>query len=538
MAPRIVVVGLGPSGPDLVSPRAIDLLGGAERRYLRTRWHPAAVVAGDAESFDDLYESTGSFDEVYAGIVEALVAAAERCSPGSYVAYGVPGSPLVAEKSVAMLRADSRVEVEVEPALGFLDLAWHRLSVDPVATGVRIVDGAEFAVEAAGERGPLLVAQCWSKEILSEVKLAAEGAGPVIVLQRLGGADEAVFEVEWDDLDRKVEPDHMTSLWIPAMAAPVAAELLRLDELVRTLRERCPWDRKQTHRSLTKHLIEEAYEVLDAIGGLPEDPPVAHSGEIIGAVATAPSAQSGSSIGDAAFEHLEEELGDLLFQVLFHARLAAEEGHFTVADVARRTHDKLVARHPHVFGEVIADTPEAVVSNWEQIKKEEKGRSSIMEGIPSSLPALAFAYNVQKKAASVGFDWPDPSGPFSKVDEEVGELRQALSDHGQASSEARSELGDLLFTLVNLARHLGIDPEIALRQSAATFRLRFEAMEAAADLGSTPLGSLSLEELDRLWEEAKGELADGAPPLPPPAFPAPSPGPAPAPRGSTDVETA
>jgi tetrapyrrole methylase family protein/MazG family protein len=225
----------------------------------------------------------------------------------------------------------------VVPAMSFVELAWARLGIDPFAEGVRLVDAESFALEAAGQPGPFLVAQCWSKEVLSQIKLSADPDHPaaraeaVTVLARLGLDDEKVFEVPWDELDRMVQPDHMTSLYVPAMAAPVAAELVALEELVRVLRERCPWDRAQTHRSLTRHLVEETYEVLDAIAFLER----------------ARDQDTGEEA--RAWDDLEEELGDLLFQVMFHARLAAEEGAFDLAQVAARTRSKLLRRrrrHP------------------------------------------------------------------------------------------------------------------------------------------------------------------------------------------------
>ncbi|HEX3623056.1 MAG TPA: MazG family protein, partial [Acidimicrobiales bacterium] len=242
-----------------------------------------------------------------------------------------------------------------------------------------------------------------------------------------------VTTVPWVDLDRAVEPDHLTSVFMPTAAPRVAAEVARFDELVRTLRARCPWDREQTHRTLTRHLLEETYEVLEAIEDLDVE-----AGE--------------------GFDHLEEELGDLLFQVVFHATLAAEEGHFTLADVARGIHDKLVHRHPHVFAGVEADTPDQVVSNWEQIKRDEKGRTSLMDGIGEGLPSLLYAHKVQRKAASVGLE------PVLAADDEG--------------------VGAALFALVDQARRAGVDPEAALRATAAGFRTRFVAAEAlAAKLG-------------------------------------------------------
>jgi tetrapyrrole methylase family protein/MazG family protein len=238
-----------------------------------------------------------------------------------------------------------------------------------------------------------------------------------------------VRTVAWDDLDRAVEADHLTSLYLPVGAPPVAAEVARFAELVRTLRERCPWDREQTHTTLTRHLLEETYEVLEAIESLDEP---------------------------GGVEHLEEELGDLLFQVVFHATLAAEEGSFTLADVARGIHDKLVHRHPHVFGNVEAETAGQVMRNWEQIKRDEKGRASIMDGIPGDLPSLLYAHKVQRKAASVGTE---------------------VEPVGDAATDA--EVGALLFGVVALARRSGIDPEAALRATTARFRDEFMEKESS-----------------------------------------------------------
>jgi tetrapyrrole methylase family protein/MazG family protein len=466
---RVVIVGLGPAGPELVTAETVAAIERIPHRWLRTARHPSAALLGGAPTFDDLYDTSSSFDEVYGAIVATVVDAAARHGE---VLYAVPGSPLVAERTVELLRADDRVAVIVLPALSYLDLAWGALGVDPLAAGVRLVDGRRFAVEAAGASGPLLVAQCDSRAVLSDVKLAVDDdaePGAVTVLQHLGLADQAVFEVAWDDLDRVVDPDHLTTLWIPSLEAPVGRELVRFHELVRTLRERCPWDREQTHRSLTSHLVEETYEVVDAI-------------------------ESGDD------DHLAEELGDLLFQVEFHAVIAEQEGRFTMADVARGIHDKLVHRHPHVFGSVAADDAEQVLVNWEAIKRAEKGRTSLFDGIPGGLPALAYAAKVQRKAASVGFDWDDVDGALPKIGEEAAELAAVAPSDGARAAE---ELGDLLFAVVNVARHLRVDPETALRAATVKFRTRFEAVEALAATRGQTLDALDLTALDALWDEVK-----------------------------------
>jgi tetrapyrrole methylase family protein/MazG family protein len=400
-----VVVGLGPAGAELLTAGTIAMIDAVPHRFLRTRRHPAAAAVAGAADFDEVYEAADSFEEVYAAIVEALVAAAIEHGE---VLYAVPGSPVVAERAVELLLADERVEVEVLPALSFLDLAWARLGVDPVALGARLVDGRRFEVEAAGERGPLLVGQCDQPHVLSDIKLSIDDGPDVVVLQRLGLAAESVRTVAWDDLDRDVVPDHLTSLWIPRLAEPVASEVERFHQLVRRLRAECPWDAEQTHASLTRHLLEETYEVLDALDHVDEDT-------------------------GAGFADLEEELGDLLFQVVFHSVLAAEEGQFTLADVARGIHDKLHARHPHVFDPQpgVNDTAH-LTAEWERRKVQEKGRASVMDGIPAALPALAYAAKVQKKAASQGVDWrtllPDVDPWAQAVLDLVDELRASGRD--------------------------------------------------------------------------------------------------------------
>jgi tetrapyrrole methylase family protein / MazG family protein len=436
-APRVVVVGLGPAGPDLTTVGAADRLAAAPARFLRTRRHPAAEPWAAAPSFDHHYETAATFDDVYRAIVEDLVVAAHE---DGEVVYAVPGSPHVLERSVATLLADDRVEVEVVPGMSFLELAWGHLGVDPVEAGVRLVDGHRFAVDAAGATGALLIAHCHANHVLSDLKLAYEDDEPdvAIVLQRLGLPDQRVVEVPWAELDQAVEADHLTSVFVPEVGAPVASELVRFAELVRTLRERCPWDREQTHASLTRYVVEETYEVVEAIAGY--DP------------------ETGEGVED-----LEEELGDLLFQVVFHATIAAESGAFTLADVARGIHDKLHRRHPHVFGDVAADDAGSVTATWEQMKREEKGRESVMDGIPAALPSLLYAHKVLSKADRIGAPTPAPVAP--------------------GAVDPAGELGSALLGLVAHAREQGLDAESALR--AATDSLRDAARAHEASDGAT-----------------------------------------------------
>ena len=230
----------------------------------------------------------------------------------------------------------------------------------------------------------------------------------------------------------------------------------------------CPWDREQTHASLRTTLLEEAYEVLEAI-------------------------DEGSS------PKLREELGDLLLQVLMQAGIAESSGEFDLGEVAQGVREKLIRRHPHVFGDVQVSGAEEVVRNWEAIKHAEYRRESALDGVQRSLPALQWAWSLQRRAAGVGFDWPDVAGVLEKVDEELAELRDASTPE-----ERESEFGDLLFTLVNVARRMGMNPEDALRAATGRFEARFRSMEQKARREGTGLKGMPAEDLDRRWEEAKG----------------------------------
>ncbi len=474
--PTVVVVGLGPGGDEYVTDHTRRLVAQHPHRFLRTSVHPSAHLVPDAVTFDHVYDTADTFDDVYTTIAEAIVAAATE---HGRVLYAVPGSPLVLERTVQHLRSDPRISCEIQPAMSFLDLVWARLGIDPVEAGVTLVDGHTFATAAAHNPGPLLVAHTHANWVLSDIKLAVDGATgdePVVILQRLGTDDERIVTTTWAELDRTVDADHLTSIFVPHLGAPVGAELVRFHELARTLREQCPWDQEQTHASLVRYLLEETYEVVDALAALDPDDP---------------------STDDA----LVEELGDLLYQIEFHAAIAEQEGRFTMADVARGVHDKLVRRHPHVFGDAVAADADTVVANWDAIKRAEKGRTSVFDGVPTSQPSLSYAYAVQRKAAKVGFDWPDVDGALPKIAEEAAEVREAA--RAGDDELVHEEVGDLLFAVVNVARHLGVEPEVALRAASQKFRRRFEHVEALATERGIALHDADLATLDALWDHVK-----------------------------------
>jgi len=246
-----------------------------------------------------------------------------------------------------------------------------------------------------------------------------------------------------------------------------------LVEIMARLRVCCPWDREQTHATLLPYLVEEAHEVVEAVDE-----------------------------GDA--EKLRDELGDLLLQIVFHAQIACEQGRFTVADVIDALANKMIRRHPHVFGDASISTTQEQMKSWELIKTQEAGirhRESLLDGIPKTLPSLLQSQRIQEKAGTVGCDWPQAHDVLAKLDEELAELRHAIA--GRQPESMRDELGDLLFTIVNLARRYGVDAEAALRQANVKFRRRFAAMERIAGGGATALANRSLDDLDALWQRAK-----------------------------------
>ena len=432
--PVVTVIGLGPAGSELCTTATLTAVAEHSHRLVRTARHPAVSVLGDSVvTLDHHYESAESSAEVYAGMVEEVVAAAKA---HGRILYAVPGSPMVAEHTVELLLVDDRVDVTLVPALSFLDLSWVRLKLDPLAAGVRIVDAHRFPVEAAGERGPMLIVQIDTVAVLADVVAALDQPPeePVTVLQGLGTSEERILQVAWDDLLSVVKPDHLTSLFVPRLSAPIALEIQRFVELVDVLRRECPWDAKQNHTSLRPHLLEEAHEVLEALDGFDE---VTGNGS----------------------DALEEELGDLLFQVVFHARIAADAGRFDLADVASGIHDKLYNRHPHVFPAAdglaitgIADLGDEtqLLANWDRIKQVEKGRESVLDGIPPTLPALAVAQKVLHRAAGIGVEPHLEAGLVSGVSND-------------------QELGELLLAVTMAARAAGLNAEDALREAVARF---------------------------------------------------------------------
>ncbi|HWQ61124.1 MAG TPA: nucleoside triphosphate pyrophosphohydrolase [Negativicutes bacterium] len=479
---EIVIIGLGPGDFGLITGQTLALLETRPALFLRTARHPA--VAGLAErgipftSYDSFYEQHATFDAVYAAITADVVA---KAGGAGRVVFAVPGSPAVAEKTVGLIRAaaeEAGISVTVLPAMSFLDLLYARLGLDPVE-GLTVTDAAEIANLPPDLGTALVVTQVYNSRVASDAKLSLMDVYPddypVTVARNLGLADEEIRTVPLYELDRLPVIDHLTSVYVPAKLRRAAAfSLDPVIDIMARLRSPggCVWDIEQSHRSLRRYIVEEVYEVLEAI-----------------------------DLADG--DKLCEELGDLLLQIVFHARIAEEAGEFSMQDVVDVVTEKMVRRHPHVFGETTVRDAAEVIVNWEKIKRREHPgeRPSVLDGVPKELPSLMRAYKLQAKAAKVGFDWNSVAPVWDKIYEELGELREAAA--GDDAAAVEGELGDVLFSIVNLARFFDIEPETSLNVTNNKFIRRFAYIEAAVKGRGLKWKDFTLEQLDALWNEAK-----------------------------------
>lgn len=479
--PNINLLGLGPGDPALLTRQAWEVLQSASEIYLRTRQHPTVASLPShlrLHSFDELYETAEGFEQVYAQIVQRILELGQRPEG---VIYAVPGDPFVAEATcpeIARRAREAGGTVRTVAGISFLEPTWRALGLDPFP---RLALADAFELASAHHPPfppdfPALIAQIHSRPMASDVKLTLMAhypdEHPVKLVHGAGTDAEHVEDLHLYEVDRSSHTGLLTSLYIPPLGEYTSFE--RFQEVVARLRapDGCPWDRKQTHHSLRPYLIEETYEALDALDA--EEP-----------------------------AKLAEEMGDLLFQIVIHAQIAAEEGDFTMADIVQGISTKLVRRHPHVFGDVQVEGVEGVLVNWEKLKAEEraaKGENakSLLDGVPKALPALAQSAAYQQRAARVGFDWPDVEGVFEKIAEELEEIRTAPSAAARAG-----EIGDLLFVVTHLANWCEVNPEDALRETNTRFRQRFTYIENAARAQGKEVSDLSVEEMNQLWETAK-----------------------------------
>jgi tetrapyrrole methylase family protein/MazG family protein len=444
----------------LITQRTMTLIVESPVVRLRTRVHPAASVLLDVLSYDQWYEAAESFDELYARIADDLCHLAAS-SPNGEVVYAVPGSPVVAERTVQLLRTRADVAVVCEPAVSVIDVACSVLGVDPVAVGLRILDALDSTEPFRGP-GPLLVLQTYSPEVLSVVAGRLHPDALVTVLFHLGLGDQRLVELRARELPSFREADHLTSIWIDAIRGPGEA-MEDLVSFARRLRAECPWDQEQTHASLTRHLLEESYEALDALEALV-------------------TAQEGGTLNDELVNHVEEELGDLLFQVVFHAELADEEELFNFATIADAVRDKLTYRHPHVFGDVRVNSASDVAERWETLKATEKGRSSVTEGIAIQLPALSLYAKLLAKSELVGRVTRSPEQARDAAIAALEELRFTTSNEIEVSSEDIAPAWSLvLVAVLEAARFAGVDLEGVLRASALRLLDEIRTIESSTE---------------------------------------------------------
>jgi tetrapyrrole methylase family protein/MazG family protein len=485
MASKIILLGLGPGDSTLLTRHAWQVLESTPEIYLRTSQHP--TVAGfppslQIHSFDDLYNQLPSFDDVYAHIIEKVLELGRRPQG---VVYAVPGHPFVAEATCPEIARRARLEglpVQIIEGLSFIEPTFTALGIDPLPH-LAIVDALELAsahVPPFPPDSPALIAQIHSKTIANEVKLTLMESypdeHPVKLVHAAGTPQVLVEQLPLHAIDQSQSIGLLTSLYLPPLEKGTSFEAFQ--EIIAALRapDGCPWDREQTHQTLRTNLLEETYEALAALDA--DDP-----------------------------AHMREEFGDLLLQITLHAQIANEYGEFNIAQVFKGIYDKIIRRHPHVFGDWKVDGVENVLQNWEKLKAAERSEihrengateKGLLDGVELALPALSQAEEIQSRAARVGFDWPDTRGVVDKINEECHELLNA-----ENLASRSDELGDLLFAVVNLARHYDIDAESALRETNTRFRKRFAHIEQSARLQGKTINDLSLDEMEGYWQEAK-----------------------------------
>ncbi len=478
----ITIIGLGPGGAELMTQQTWQWLNQIEEVYLRTAQHPA--LAGfpkslKIHSFDYVYNQHEKFEDVYAEIVEQVIGHGK--SKGS-VTYAVPGHPFVAEATTPKILERAALEgisVRVFEAVSFMEPIFSSLSLDPFPKLV-LMDALEIAdgnFPQFPPNQPVLIAQVYSRMVAAEVKQTLmevfPDEHPVKLIHAAGTEKQIVENLQLYEIDRNKNIGILTSLFVEPLHKGSSFE--ELQELIARLRapDGCPWDREQDHQSLRKHLLSETYETLAA---LDENNP----------------------------DHLCEELGDLLLQVVLHAQIANEYGEFRMSDILKGIHDKLIRRHPHVFGETEVDGVDNVLANWDNIKASEREKNAkrtengYLSGVPSDMPSLSQSQEIQERAARVGFDWKTIEPVIEKIFEELEEVKQAESE-----DELSKEIGDVLFAIVNMARWYKVDAETVLRETNLRFRKRFSFIETEIMKTGKSMTDFSLDELDQFWEKAK-----------------------------------
>lgn len=478
----ITIVGLGPGDKRSLTIGAIESLKQCKNVFLRTEKHPIVEfireLGIDFKCYDNQYESNENFDDVYSKIALDLI---EKESELKDIVYAVPGHAMVAEKSVSLLIdmcKENNISYTVMPAVSFLEAIMQRLNIDPI-DGFRIIDAFDMDDVRLSNKEGIIVTQVYDNFIASKVKIALckyYKESEEIYFVRAAGIEgqESIRKIKLYEIDRQRDIDYLTSLYVPK-GTKAYRDFYDLVNIVSELRKPngCPWDREQNHLSITRDLIEECYETVDAI-------------------------ESGKE------EDIIEELGDVLFQVVFHSEIGSDQGYFNIYDVTEGVCEKMILRHPHVFGNLTLDSTEKVLDNWNSIKKQEKDFKTYtdeLRHVAKALPGLIRAEKVQKKASKVGFDWDDVKAALDKIKEEYTEVFEVYNKGNVA--KIVDELGDLFFSVVNVCRFLDVDPEDAINHTTNKFIERFSHIEDCAKDLNKDLKDMSLNEMDYLWEQAK-----------------------------------
>lgn len=479
---EITIIGLGAGDLSQLPLGIYKKLKNATHLYVRTEQHPVLQELQTEgitwTSFDAIYEKNDQFENVYTEIVENLL----ELSAIHPIIYAVPGHPLVAEQTVQLLvqaEKQGKAKISIEGGQSFLDPIFGALRIDPIE-GFQLLDGTSFKRDDVQMSSHVLIGQVYDAFSASEVKLTLMEKYPddyeVTIVTAAGSSEEILKKIPLFELDREMELNNLTTLYVPPIHEKEirAKEWQTLRDVVAHLRgpNGCPWDKEQTHTTLKKYAVEEVYELLQAIDEEDDG-------------------------------HIVEELGDVLLQVFLHAQIGEDNGYFSLEDVLASITEKMIRRHPHVFGDVEANNTEQVLSNWQDIKEKEgkKATKSLLEDELRTESSLLTSFNYQKKAAKVGFDWPEVSEAWEKFEEELQEWKaELLTNDKEAQTD---ELGDLLFTVVNLARFYGLSPELAMMQANQKFKRRFEYIEQCVDQDRGSFEDYSLEELDQFWNDAK-----------------------------------
>lgn len=478
---KISILGLGPGDYSLISQGVLEKLKNSSNIYFRTEKHPVVSKLKETinfESLDYFYDKEKDFESVYENISNHIINLAKEKD----IVYAVPGHPRVAEKTVSIienLATKNNLEVETIASMSFVDAMFDYLKIDP-SEGFKLVDAFEIENSYIDTNTQLIITQVYDEFIASNIKLKLmeyyDYDQEVCIVNGAGIKNvESKIYLPLFELDRKENKfDYLTSLYVPKSKTKKYNQVFDLEKVIETLRGEngCEWDKKQTHKSLKKNLIEEAYELCQAIDN--DD-----------------------------IDEMIEELGDILLQVVFHSQIGKESGYFDLKEVTNNICEKLIFRHPHVFKNTKIDM-DKYEKIWEDIKKEEKNEKSTyesLERIPNELPALLKAEKIQKKASLVGFDWENIDDVLKKINEEYKEL---LDEYELGNIKyIEEELGDFIFAIVNFARFFKINPEEALNLTNKKFINRFKFMEQTAESMGVDFNSLSLVEKDKLWDLAK-----------------------------------